>query len=83
MKQSGTKTNRAAVPPASLPRRELQLVKLVAQGLSDKEIAAALAISEAMARSSISKLCLRTGARDRYELAIRGLSLAGQCEETL
>lgn len=75
MKPAGNKTNRATVMPASLPRDERKLVRLVAQGLSDKEIADALAVSEETARSSILRLCLRTGAKDRYELAICGLSL--------
>jgi DNA-binding NarL/FixJ family response regulator len=57
----------------SLTPRESQLVVLVSQGLKNKEIAAALSISEATVRVYLSALFRKTGVRDRYELAIRGL----------
>jgi DNA-binding CsgD family transcriptional regulator len=53
-----------------LTPRESQLMPLVAQGLKNKEIAAALNIAEATVRIYLSALFRKLGVRDRYELAI-------------
>jgi two-component system, NarL family, nitrate/nitrite response regulator NarL len=58
---------------AVLSPRESQLVVLVSQGLKNKEISAALAISESTVRIYMSALFQRLGIKDRYELAIYGL----------
>jgi two-component system nitrate/nitrite response regulator NarL len=53
--------------------REGQLVCLLAQGLKNKEIARALAISEGTVKVYLSKLFSKVGAKDRFELALFGL----------
>lgn len=58
---------------AMLSPRESQLVVLVSQGLKNKEISAALSISESTVRIYMSGLFQRLGIKDRYELAIYGL----------
>jgi len=58
---------------AVLSPRESQLVVLASQGLKNKEISAALAISESTVRIYMSALFQRLGIKDRYELAIYGL----------
>ena len=56
-----------------LSRRESQLVKLLAQGLKNKEIATALNFSEGTVKVYLSKLFDKVGAKDRFELALFGL----------
>ena len=56
-----------------LSRREGQLVTLLAQGLKNKEIAQCLGISEGTIRVYLSKLYLKLGVNDRFELALFGL----------
>jgi two-component system nitrate/nitrite response regulator NarL len=56
-----------------LSRREGQLVTLLSQGLKNKEIAQCLGISEGTIRVYLSKLYLKIGVNDRFELALFGL----------
>lgn len=56
-----------------LSKREGELMKLLSQGLKNKEIAAALSITEGTVKVYLSKLYVKLGARDRYELALFGL----------
>jgi two-component system, NarL family, nitrate/nitrite response regulator NarL len=56
-----------------LTPRESQLVPLVARGLKNKEIAAALDLSEATVRIYLSALFRKLGVRDRHELAIHAI----------
>ncbi len=57
----------------ALSPRESQLVILVAQGLTNKEIAGVLGISETTVRIYLSALFRRLGFKNRYELAICGM----------
>jgi DNA-binding CsgD family transcriptional regulator len=56
-----------------LSRREGQLVTLLSQGLKNKEMAQCLGISEGTIRVYLSKLYLKIGVNDRFELALFGL----------
>lgn len=56
-----------------LTRRESQLVTLLAQGLRNKEIGTCLGITEGTVRMYLSKLFVKIGARDRFEVAVFGL----------
>jgi DNA-binding NarL/FixJ family response regulator len=60
-----------------LSRREGQIIKLVAQGLRNKEIAFALNITEGTVKVYLSKLFSKVGVSDRYELALLGLRHSG------
>ena len=60
-----------------LSRREGQIIKLIAQGLRNKEIAFALNITEGTAKVYLSKLFSKVGVSDRYELALLGLRHSG------
>jgi len=59
--------------PVRLSRRQTQLVRLLAQGLKNKEIAAALGIAEGTVKAYLTVLFEKVGAKDRFELALFGL----------
>ena len=62
----------ALAPPAmsSLTDREREVVALVAQGLTNEEIAAELVLSPATARTHVSRAMVKVKARDRAQLVV-------------
>jgi len=56
-----------------LSRREIQLLNLVVQGLSNKEISSVLQLSEGTIKYYFSRLFRKIGVNDRFELAFYGL----------
>ncbi len=65
--------------PARLSKRERQVLELVAQGLTNKEIAAALFISEATVKAHIHHVLGKLGVRTRTEAAV----IAGSADSDL
>ena len=65
---------RPSPPPASelaaLTEREREVLALVAQGLSNEEIAERLVLSRATARTHVSRVLAKVGARDRTQLVV-------------
>ncbi|MGP9844119.1 response regulator [Brachybacterium sp. 107] len=53
-----------------LTTREAEVVGLVAQGLSNQEIAERLVLSPATARTHVSRAMIKLGARDRAQLVV-------------
>jgi DNA-binding NarL/FixJ family response regulator len=61
-------------PPRPLPHplseRELQIVQLLAQGATNREIAAALVVAEGTVKNHITNVLGKLGARDRAQAAL-------------
>ena len=53
--------------PDDLTTREIEVLKLIAAGLSNTEIAAALVVSAATVKTHINHIFQKTGARDRAQ----------------
>jgi len=60
----------AAVGMETLTNREREVVAMVAHGLSNDEIAAAMVLSPATAKTHVSRAMIKLGARDRAQLVV-------------
>jgi DNA-binding NarL/FixJ family response regulator len=69
---AGSRSRPAAPPPELelLTEREREVMVLVAEGLSNDEIAARLVISPATAKTHVSRTMVKLGARDRAQLVV-------------
>ena len=62
---------------SALTRREQEVIELVAQGLTNKQIGRTLYITEATAKAHVRKICQKLGVRSRTEAAMRAAELSG------
>lgn len=56
--------------PPDLTERELEALQLLAQGLSNREIANAMFVGEATAKTHVSRVLAKLGVRDRVQAVI-------------
>lgn len=62
---------RSAVPDTGLTDRERQVVRMIADGLTDREIAAALVLSPRTVEGHVARLIHKLGARNRTDAVSR------------
>jgi DNA-binding NarL/FixJ family response regulator len=67
---SKTKESRPTSELNALTDREREVMALVAEGLSNEEIAARLVVSPATAKTHVSRAMVKLGARDRAQLVV-------------
>ncbi len=58
---------RPQIPPGTLTAREVEILKLIAAGRSNAEIAATLVVSAATVKTHVNHIFQKTGARDRAQ----------------
>jgi len=65
----------AATLPDPLTKREIEVLRLMAAGLSNKEIATAIHAGEATIKTHVSSILSKMGVRDRTRAVLKGLEL--------
>jgi DNA-binding NarL/FixJ family response regulator len=83
LEESASQALRQWTVRRNVPRltpREREIIDLVSHGMKNREIAEQLAITPGTVKVHLMHVFEKTGARDRYELAIRGSRLLAELE---
>ncbi len=67
--------------PDRLTNRETEILRLMAGGFNNREIADALGTGEGTVKNHVSSILSKLGVRDRVRAVLRGLELGGICHE--
>src|SRR5471030_2124304 len=70
-----TERNAGGTPTENLTARERQVLALVANGMSNREIGEQLGITTGTAKAHIERVIGKLGAADRTQAAVRGIAL--------
>lgn len=62
-------------PPDRLTRRETEVLRLMAGGYSNREIAESLELSEGVVKNHVSNVLSKLGVRDRTRAVLKGIEL--------
>jgi HD-GYP domain-containing protein (c-di-GMP phosphodiesterase class II) len=73
LQAAGQESNKATPRPGGLTAREIEVLRLVAQGASNKEIAAQLVISEKTARNHVERTYAKIGVSNRIGASMYAL----------
>jgi DNA-binding NarL/FixJ family response regulator len=74
IQEKGTSFETSTMPDRMTPREE-DVLRLIAAGYSNREIAEALAMSEGSVKNHTSSILSKLGARDRTRAVLRGIEL--------
>ncbi|MDP9796102.1 DNA-binding CsgD family transcriptional regulator [Catenuloplanes nepalensis] len=77
MRERGVRRPRARAPQAAFSATEREIIELIRQGRTNRQIAAAVRMSEKTIENYLTRLFARTGCRSRVELAAIGLTPNG------
>ena len=69
-KAPASSTEKTDISSFGLTEREIELIRLVSQGLNNKEISEALFLSEGTVKNNISTILSKLALRDRTQLVI-------------
>jgi two-component system, NarL family, nitrate/nitrite response regulator NarL len=64
-----------------LTRREREIIEYICRGLKNREIAEALSITAGTVKVHLMHIFEKTGAKDRFQLALQGRQLLGHAED--